>query len=136
MNRAQRRAQKRERRDLVEAVNKGGKVPVWVRDDRALTGWAVLALVRREDVKHYESAPNAKVKGGDQDKVIVLQHFSDDSSMIVHRGNPRRYSHANETSDNPARVWTMRKLGSNDPETEAFVRKIYRASVLDNLKAA
>ncbi len=130
MNRRERRAKARERRGLVEAVNRGGKIPVIGRDER------VLALVQPRDVKFYESAPNAKVSGREGEKVIVLRHFSDDSSMVKHRGNPRRYSHDHETSQNPARVWTMRKLAPPDKDGEAFVQRIFRASVLDNLKQA
>jgi len=60
---------------------------------------------------------------------IMLANVSDDSGLVKHRGNPRRYSHDHETPDNPPRVWTMRHLSSQ-------VQDIYRASVLDNLKAA
>lgn len=126
MNRAQRRAKLRERRGLVEAVNRGGKVPVIGRDDR------VLVLLDPCDLKHYREAPNAKIQEG----AVILRHFSDDSTMIVHRGNPRRYSHDHETPENPARVWTMRKLAPPSKDGEAFVQRIFRASVLDNLKRA
>jgi len=54
----------------------------------------------------------------------------------VRRGNPRRYSSDRETERNPHGVWQLRRLGSADPDAEAFVAQIYRASVLDNLKAA
>lgn len=67
---------------------------------------------------------------------IVLENFSDDTNLVVHRGNPRRYSHDHETEQNPPRVWTMRKLTSKNPEDEAFLQRIYRSSVLDNLKRA
>ncbi len=130
MNRVERRAKARERRGLVKAVNRGGKIPVIGRDDR------VLALIPARDVKHYREAPNARVQENDAGQVIVLQHWSDDTSLIVHRGNPRRYSHDHETGENPPRVWTMRRLGAKDPAGEAFVQRIYRASILDNLKQA
>jgi hypothetical protein len=60
---------------------------------------------------------------------ITLSSVSDDSNLVKHRGNPRRYSHDHETEENPPRVWTMRHISSK-------VQDIYRASVLDNLKAA
>ena len=67
---------------------------------------------------------------------IRLSSLSDDQNLEIHRGNPRRYSHDHETESNPRGVWTMRKLGSKDAGAEAYVRDVYRASVLDNLKAA
>jgi hypothetical protein len=56
---------------------------------------------------------------------ITLSNVSDDSSLVVHRGNPRRYSHDHENEVNPPRVWAMRHISSQ-------VRDIFRASVLDN----
>lgn len=134
MNRPQRRAAEKakraETRALVSAINAGGRVPVFGADNR------VVALVRKQDVRYYETAPNAVVTRdpANGEVRITLGHLSDDTSMIVHRGNPRRYSHDHETSDNPARVWTMRKLAHPDTTVDLFVRAIYRASVLDNLK--
>ena len=61
-------------------------------------------------------APNAiatrSKKGKFKGQVIRidLTEFSDDSRLIIHRGNPRRYSHDRETQDNPARCWTLRHL--------------------------
>jgi hypothetical protein len=60
---------------------------------------------------------------------ITLAAVSDDSRLVKHRGNPRRYSSDKETESNPRGVWKLRHLSSE-------VRDIYRASVLDNLKAA
>src|ERR1041384_1164201 len=61
-------------------------------------------------------APNARATRGKKGKYknqiicIHLVEFSDDSCLVVHRGNPRRYSHDRETETNPARCWTLRHL--------------------------
>lgn len=57
---------------------------------------------------------------------IDLASVSDDSTLIKHRGNPRRYSHDHENEQNPPRCWTLRHISSE-------VQDIFRASVLDNL---
>lgn len=128
MNRRQRRAA------IARAVESpDARVPVFGPNDH------IVALIAPAEVRRYQDAPNARVvrvKKTGQVVRINLKTLSDDTSMVVHRGNPRRYSFDHETETNPANVWTLRRLGSNDPEDEAFVQRVFRASVLDNLKAA
>lgn len=89
-------------------------------------------------VKRLAAAPNAQIvrKRSGQVVQINLKNHGDDSNLVMHRGNPRRYSHDHENVVNPPRVWTMRKLGSNDPQEDQYIGDIYRLSVLDNLKKA
>lgn len=124
MNRAQRRAQMRGRRNQIRsatsAITGSGRVPVFGADDR------LVDTISPRDVERYRSVPNARIV---RDHVtgetrVILDHHSDDSTLIVHRGNPRRYSHDHETEKNPPRVWTLRPLQSRD-------RAIYQSSILD-----
>jgi hypothetical protein len=97
----------------------------------------VIELADQVRAERLARGENAEVIRRRRDRKIVrihLQNFSDDSRLEVHRGNPRRYSHDHETDQNPRGVWTMRCLGSKDPAAEAYVRDIYRASVLDTLR--
>lgn len=108
-------------------------MPVFGPDDH------IVALVPRREVRLYETAPNARLVRARRSGQVVrinLRTLSDDTSMVVHRGNPRRYSHDHEAPDNPENVWTLRRLANPDSSIDLFIRKIYRASVLDNLKAA
>jgi len=111
---------------------KDSRIPVFGPDNRAI------ALIAPTELRWYEAAGNAKVVKDRDGKVVRvnLKHLSDDSTLVVHRGNPRRYSHDHETEANPPRVWTIRRLAPNDTDADRFVQRVFRASVLDNLKEA
>jgi hypothetical protein len=127
MNRRQRRAAKRAG---LRVIPLDARIPVFGPHQRAV------ALIGRDELRWYERAENAVlVRESGRVVEIRLQHSADDSHLVVHRGNPRRYSHDRETEQNPPRVWTMRRLGSDDRKAEQYVREIYRASVIDNLVA-
>jgi hypothetical protein len=83
-------------------------------------------------VKELLQAPNATAvidrKTG-QVKRFNLVEFSDDRTMEVHRGNPRRYSFDYETDQNPPRCWTLRYLRRD-------TAGLYKLSVTDCLKKA
>jgi hypothetical protein len=114
-------------------TRRNGRVIVLGANDR------VIELADQARAEHLAKAENAHAVRRRRDQQIVrihLANFSDDSRLEIHRGNPRRYSHDHATAHNPRGVWTMRRLGANDPEAEAYVRDIYQSSVLDNLKAA
>lgn len=99
-------------------------------------GNRVIELTDQVRAERLARAGNAAVVRRRRDKQIVrisLDNFSDDSTVVTHRGNPRRYSHDHETETNPRGVWTMRRLGAKDPDAEQYVREIYQASILDNL---
>jgi hypothetical protein len=96
----------------------------------------VIELCDQVRAERLAKHPNATAVRRRKDKKIVriqLEQVSDESAIVVHRGNPRRYSHDHETEANPPRVWTMRRLGANDPDAEKYVREIYQASILDCL---
>lgn len=121
----------RRQRARLALLNPAERVPVFGPDDR------IVALVARAELHRYEGAVNATIVRERRTGLAVrvnLRSLSDDTSLVKHRGNPRRYSHDRETNENPPRVWTIRRLGSKDPDGEAFVQRIFRASVLDNLK--
>lgn len=105
-------------------------IPVCADDSRGIQ--RVVELADDIRTRQLAKAPNAAVirrrKTGEVVR-IKLRNFSDDSSLEVHRSNPRRYSHDHETEQNPPRVWTLRKLPSG-------TRDIYRASVLDCMRKA
>lgn len=106
-------------------------IPVFGPDDRPV------GLIKPAEIRWYETAPNAKLVRRRKDNLVVrinLRSLADNRHEHGHRGDPRKYSHDHETRENPPRVWTMRRLGSSDPSGEAFVARIFRASVLDNLK--
>lgn len=129
MNRRQRRASRM--RNATPAT--GALVPVFGFDGR------VIELADPSRVRQLAAAENATVVRRRRDNRVERIHLlgvSDDSRLVKHRGNPRRYSHDHETVANPPRVWTIRRLGSDDPEAEQFVQRIFRSSVLDNLKQA
>jgi prolyl oligopeptidase PreP (S9A serine peptidase family) len=96
----------------------------------------VIELTDQVRAERLARHPNAKAVRRRRDKKIMriqLTELSDDRRLIVHRGNPRRYSHDHESESNPRGVWTMRRLGSTDPAAEQYVREIYRAAVVDNV---
>jgi hypothetical protein len=76
-------------------------------------GDRVVDLVDSAMAERMAKAPNAKAvrarKTGAIARIILKNH-GDDSSLVEHRGNPRRYSHDHETEQNPARCWTLRHL--------------------------
>lgn len=129
MNRRQRRAAKR---SGLTILPKDTRIPVFGPDNRAV------ALITPAELRWYEAAGNATIikdRGGQVVQVILRNH-SDDSNLVAHRGNPRRYSHDHETKQNPPRVWTIRRLAPHDTDADRFVQRVFRASVLDNLKEA
>lgn len=100
-------------------------------------GDRVIELTDQVRAERLARSGNAEVVRRRRDKLIVrirLTAVSDDSTVVVHRGNPRRYSHDHETETNPRGVWTMRRLGAADPVAEKYVREIYQASIRDNLE--
>jgi hypothetical protein len=129
MNRKQRRAAKR---SGIVVFHRDDRIPVYGPENH------VVALVARSELRWYETAENAHLVRDRSGEVIRvnLQHLTDDSSMVVHRGNPRRYSHDHENSENPPRVWMIRRLAKDDTSADRFVQRIFRSSVLDNLKEA
>jgi hypothetical protein len=77
-------------------------------------------------------APNAAVVRRRKDGRVMqinLCSFGSDFwfKPFPPKGDPRNYSHDNETKDNPPQVWTLRHLRSQD-------RSLYRQSLLDCLK--
>lgn len=114
------------------ATGEDRRVPLFGPGDR------VLALVPPEQVRRYEAAPNAQIirRRDGQAVRIQLRALGDDTGLIVHRGNPRRYSHDHETDNNPDRVWMLRRLAQHESSADMYVRVIFRASILDNLVGA
>jgi hypothetical protein len=125
VNRAQRRAklrgQKSQLQAATHAVNETGRIPVFSGRENRLVD-----TIAPWEVEHYRLAVNSHVILDEAGRPIriVLDSHSDDTEMVVHRGNPRRYSHDHENEQNPPRVWTLRRLVKRD-------RDIYRSSVLD-----
>ncbi len=106
---------------------------------RVFCGSYAVDLVDEQHAEHMARGENVTVIRRRRDRKIVqinVENHGECFSMKPQRGNPRRYSHDHETRDNPPRVWTIRRLGSKDPDAEKFVQRIFRASVLDNLKKA
>jgi hypothetical protein len=140
LNRKARRALKQQQREQVReittAVNRGGLIPVFGPGSHLPD-----AMIWPHELARYEAAPNAVVirERATGATRVLLRNFSDDTNMVVHRGNPRRYSHDHETPSNPQNVWALRRLVWCEPDddreaAEQFVRDVFRASVLDNLK--
>jgi hypothetical protein len=94
-----------------------------------------VALVTPSEARRVGNAPNARLvrSGGGQVVQVTLAAHGDDTALPGHQGDPRHYSHDHETENNLENVWTMRHLSARDPGDEVFVRRIYCASVLDNL---
>jgi hypothetical protein len=64
-------------------------------------------------VNRLAKAPNVLVIRRHSDGLVVeiqVRAAGDDSARKPRRGNPRRYSHDNETAENPARVWTLKRV--------------------------
>jgi hypothetical protein len=57
---------------------------------------------------------------------IHLDNYGASFTVPAKNGNPRRYSHDNQTDDNPAGVWTLKHL-------PASTAHLFRLSVTENL---
>lgn len=102
------------------------RVLIFGCDDR------VIELADQARARRISKAQNATTVRRRKDGKIVritLAGVSDDSSLVIYRGNPRRYSSDRESEVNPPRCWTLRHIDSR-------TQGIFQASVLDNLKAA
>jgi hypothetical protein len=68
-----------------------------------------------ERVRFLLGAPNARIVRKRKTRAIVamvLEPYGDDSRVHEHNGNPQRLSHNHETTENPPRMWTFKKLGA------------------------
>jgi hypothetical protein len=64
-------------------------------------------------IRRLAASPNARVVRERKTGRIVrinLIAMSDDTRMIVHRADPRRYSHDHEGEQNPHGCWTLRRI--------------------------
>lgn len=41
---------------------------------------------------------------------ILLEEYGDDARLHARGGDPQKLSHCSETTENPPRVWTFKKL--------------------------
>jgi hypothetical protein len=78
-----------------------------------MAGPRCLEFASPERVQRLIAASNVKIvrkrKTGSIVEVHLLE-FGDDFRLPASHANPQRLSHNHETEDNPARVWTLKKL--------------------------
>lgn len=77
------------------------------------SGLRCIELADEQRARHLAKAPNAEVIRRHKDRQVVqinLQDQGADKPLPFPRGNPRSYSHNHETSTNPEKVWTMKRL--------------------------
>jgi len=90
-----------------------------------MCGLRCVELADAARVKRLASAPNAKAIRRHRDGKLVeiqLRAEGDDSHRAGRTGNPLSYSYDSETEENPATVWTLKRIPSG-------ARAVFRAVV-------
>lgn len=90
-----------------------------------MCGLRCLELADGSRLKWLAGAPNAKAICRRRDGKLVeiqLRAEGDDSHRAGRTGNPLSYSYDSETEENPATVWTLKRIRSD-------AREVFRAVV-------
>lgn len=78
-----------------------------------MAGRRCIEMAGASRVRHLLKAPNMRAVRRRRDGRVVeiqLLEVGDDSVRKPRRGNPLKYSHKQETEDNPTNVWTLKQI--------------------------